>query len=341
MREDGERSARLDRREQERAILRMIYDGEKVTDVVDRERPDFALQIQGNPRPVGVEVTQIFPSEAHARMYLLPGYLQDLWDGGDHRHKADRKILQVERVTVRTKEGQIKSENLPVVMTQTPTEVGRNDALAEALRRKAAACYDDSEFSHINLIVYDWFRLSFDASNYSTEQLFSPEVKEQLRASPFREVFLVTGNTAVDADADGKKRPAWVVLPLRMILLVSEYFLALQGLHKHAPAEAYNDESEAAEVVADYLVNRRAIGRVVAHEKRPLVLLGSAAIGLVPEWHLDMLDYQDFPTDMLVEFETQGALPDELAQRIGEFAESNFFVSGYHVPANEPAAPKA
>src|SRR5687767_1964051 len=69
------------KRAHETAILKMAYDLDTFHRVVDQERPDFALTRFEDDMPFGVEVTQLFVSQSHARMHLVNGYLHQLWSG--------------------------------------------------------------------------------------------------------------------------------------------------------------------------------------------------------------------------------------------------------------------
>lgn len=75
---DSSRDASEHQRDHERTILEMAYDVNAFHSVVPRERPDFALQFRDGDLPFGVEITQLFPDESHARPNLVDGYAQQL-----------------------------------------------------------------------------------------------------------------------------------------------------------------------------------------------------------------------------------------------------------------------
>lgn len=209
----------------ERAILGMVYDVPELDHWEHRDRPDFAIWTPSSDRAVGVEVTQIFPSESHARLQFIDGYLESLWQGGPHRHRDDVTTLHSARVSIHSQDGVLKNEDVPVVLTASPTEEDRRRALYEALKAKTWREYPTQIFRHINLIVLDWFGLKFDASEYSTDQLFDTDLKDLLRRCAFHEVFFLLESTKSQESGSRRDEVRYVYLRLVELFLTSEYFL--------------------------------------------------------------------------------------------------------------------
>ena len=108
------------KRAQETAILEMAYNLADFARVEPRERPDFALSRTVGATAFGVEITQIFPNESHARLNLVSGYHHRLWSGGAHLHKRDVRILQSVTVGITDKDGNVKQTGVPAIITETP-----------------------------------------------------------------------------------------------------------------------------------------------------------------------------------------------------------------------------
>ena len=89
----------VDKRANERSILRTVYDVAEFEEILESERPDFLLR-RAAADVFGVEVTEIFATEADARAANHPEYLAELFEGGRYKHSADKKLLPVVRVPV-------------------------------------------------------------------------------------------------------------------------------------------------------------------------------------------------------------------------------------------------
>jgi hypothetical protein len=204
--------------ERERAGLDQVYRAQEFEALHYSDRPDFVLRHRGAATAFGVEVTELYETEADARAELVPGYISDLLAGGRHMHKEDPLVLKVEKVQLHDKDGNLKAADLPAIIRQIPSAHEHARAIAEVVRRKTqqASGYRQ-DLSHLNLLIVDRLvaqRRPGDA--YPTNELLVPDLKEALVASPFREVFLVSTH-----------REWRLYRPLQMLLLVESFELFL------------------------------------------------------------------------------------------------------------------
>lgn len=158
------------------------------------------------------EVTQIFPTESHARLRFIDGYMESLWRGDPHRHRDDVVALRVARASIHSRDGVLKDDDVPVIMAGAATDDDRRRALYEAVRTKDAKGYPSHGYRHVNLVVLDWFGLEFDASEYSAHQLFGPGLKELLRRCAFNEIFFVLEDTTSRGVESRTRQPRYVLL---------------------------------------------------------------------------------------------------------------------------------
>ena len=202
--------------ERERAGLDQVYRANEFEWLHHGDRPDFVLRHRGADAAFGVEVTELYETEADARAQLYPAYIGDLLAGGSHMHKHDTSVLKVEKVQLQDKDGNLKAADLPAIIRQLPSADQHARAIADLLRRKAEQARGYREdLSHVNLLIVD--RLGAQrrrGDTYSTNELLVADLKEALVASPFREVFLAS------MDDDWR-----VYRPLQMLFLIESFEL--------------------------------------------------------------------------------------------------------------------
>jgi len=325
------------KRAQETAILEMAYDLSRFHCVTPRERPDFALTHRADNKPFGVEVTQLFIHESQARFNLIPGYAHRLWSGGSHLHKKDLKVLQSVTVEVRDKDGNVRHADLPAVILETPGVAAFRSGLCEVIRTKAAKGYDSNEFTHLNLVILDWFHLKFDASEYLTDQFFDDDVRAALRVSPFREVFLIIYTTvsAKDDDSDEPARPDARIIPLQQLLAMERFYVTGHVIDKECDG-TLRDVAELNRLTIDHVSRVQGYGEPVECEGR-LFLRYRGTLIEVGEQGMQVRDSADYelPDYPIV------AIPDrmepEVAERVTEEANANVFGCGFAQPANRPS----
>ncbi len=211
----------LAKRQREQIILRMVYNEDEFEVVDHRDAPDFSLK-RHSSEPFGVEVTEIYETESHARAINRPEYVGELLAGGRHIHKDDLSVLDVVYASITSPEGVTKQENVPVIINERPTSEQRAQALAEAITSKSAkfTSYEGS-FSHVNLIILDHFDLRQNqGSRYATEDLLTGDVRNALLVAPFREIHLISEF----------KNGRHACRPLRLLLLLEQFELYIGAL---------------------------------------------------------------------------------------------------------------
>ncbi|MCU1647583.1 MAG: hypothetical protein JWN03_7858 [Nocardia sp.] len=324
------------KRIQERITLEFVYRPGDFVLIEERERPDFALHGHEVREPFGVEITQLFPNETYARLHAMPGYMESLWDKTRSPIKEDAAILDVQDVVVRDQDGKTKYEGLPAIIAKPHSREDFHMRLAEVIEDKSGKRYDFTGFSHANLVVLDWFRMDFNASDYSTDALFNERVREALRATPFREVHLLLydlgsgreGTTSAGPDESPEspthaKQPALMRVPLKQLLLVEQFFAAYGAIGGYLAEDPSLDHGIAHlnRLTCDFVSRCLRVGTVVVLDGFPRVRFGASAIGL-SEGGVTVIDDQDFPIEQaeIVEIvermpvEREAELSDQIAQ---------------------------
>jgi hypothetical protein len=281
------------KRSQETAILEMVYDPAEFHTVVPSERPDFLLQHWPSARPFGVEVTQLFPSESHARLNLIPGYMHRLWSGEPHMTRKDVKILKSIKVTVSDKDGNVKQTDLPAILTEQLSVAEFRRQLANAILAKSDKGYDPAGFTHVNLIILDWFHLDFDPNKYRTERLFNDDVRSALRDGPFREVYLVVSVTERAPESETNERVAsFRVVPLQMLLALERMFCTGHVIAEKASA-LVADVEHLNWLTIDHVTRVQGYGAMVLHEGRPFLHYKASLLEISDEG-LQVRDLRDY-----------------------------------------------
>lgn len=210
----------MNRRQRERAILRIVYKESEFQSVVQQESPDFVLQ-RVDTEPFGVEITELFDTESDARTVIHPTYISDLLSGEPPMHRDDAAVLGVSEVTIRGPDGKEKASGVPAIIRPLASVEERAGILAGTVDKKQrkAASYAGG-LSHVNLIVMDRSDESWSPESLNIGELLIPDLRDELRRTRFREVFFVTRTR-------GRGR---FYVPLRMVLLVSELYLFGEAL---------------------------------------------------------------------------------------------------------------
>src|SRR5229473_6964619 len=142
--------------ERERAGFDQVYRAQEFESLQHSDRPDFVLRPRGADAAFGVEVTELYETEADARAETHPGYISDLLAGGPHMHKHDASVLRVEKVQLQDREGNLKAADLPAIIRSKPSADEHARAIAELLRRKTKqATGYRKDLSHVNLLIID------------------------------------------------------------------------------------------------------------------------------------------------------------------------------------------
>jgi len=299
----------MDKKAEERAVLRMVYDEQAFARVDKSERPDFLLQYPSVPTPFGVEITQLYFTEADARLRNVPGYMQQLWAGGDYRHKDDKKVFRATKMQV-IRDGVVRATDVPGIFRELPpVAVYARQIAASIMEKSAEASGYQSGLSHVNLIVIDREnRLRELHREHLFRHIFIPEVNEAVARTLFREIFLITGVR------DGSQ----VVIPMRQALLMAEYWLFADVVRARLPELEVESDREVLEWFAAYL-RLKGIPATIndATEDPAEVFLGNSGLCISGEETAAIHDHADYPLPCGTE-----RTPDEV--RLGKFLDDDF-----------------
>jgi hypothetical protein len=320
------------RHAQERATLEMAYDLDRFFEVVPRERPDFALRSAAADAPFGVEVTQLFPTESDARLNLVHGYAHHLWSGGEHMHKDDVRELQSVKVTITSEDGTVR-KGVPAIIGPSPTLATFRSALARAIDEKSRASYDLADFSHCNLVILDWFSLSFDPRQYTTDRFFDEDVRAALEEAPFREVLLIV---SASSDSDGDAPMPFRIVPLQQLLAMERMYVTGRMVAQVVD-EAIAKVAEVNAFAIDHLVRVQGFGEAVMLDGRPFlryrdILLEWAESGMQVREPAEVV-YSNRPKANLM-----AQLAPEAESEVSARVCENVFGCGYTRPANRPTS---
>lgn len=324
------------KRAQESAILEMAYDLSGFVRIEPGERPDFALARANNETPFGVEITQLFPNESHARLNLVHGYHHRLWSGGTHLHKSDVKALQSMTVDIRDKYGNVKQTGVPVILTETPGLDAFRAKLCDAISEKTAKGYSVEKLTHLNLIILDWFNLPFDPTGFLTDRFFDDEVRASLRDSPFREVFLLIAST-IEAEESGTDEAGhpYHVIQLQQLLAMERVYVTGHVIDEEHRGRM-SDVTHLNELVIDHVSRVQGYGKPVEREGRLMLRYGCSTLE-IGDQGMQVLDHQDFPVDDFPAAETTDRMEPDVEERVTERANANVLESGYAHRANRPS----
>lgn len=209
----------MNKADREFSILRTIYDDSRFASVAHSDRPDFILQHHHANESFGIEVTELYETESHARATYHPEYIGELLNGGQHMHRDDLKNLAVSTVDIFCSDGSRKHTGVPAILRRTPSLEQRMKAVADVLCRKDASADEyRADLDHINLIILDRFGSgSALDEGFSTADVFIPELRSALLRTKFREAFLVS------TEPEGRQ----VYRPLQMLLLLESFYMFL------------------------------------------------------------------------------------------------------------------
>ena len=196
-------------------MFNAVYRSRMPARVFPNERPDFLVRLAAESAEFGVEVTEFFDSEVEARLQRLPGYVGELLDGGDIRHKEDRRHLTVDKVSLRDADGTVRHSDVPAVIRQVPNLETCSRKVADLIRAKNTRLGDvPCSLSHVNLIVADRTGLLTHLEPASFYQLYSgPELRQAVRCCKFREVYFVTSFKTGEA-----------YVPLKLLVTLASLF---------------------------------------------------------------------------------------------------------------------
>lgn len=160
--------------------------------VATTERPD--LQVLVDTHSVfGVEVTEVFEHDSHARLLNIPNYLTHLASGGRARHKDDLTELAVTAAdshTDKSSDSEGSGGGVTLTFSGTPQHF---DKIAVAVESKSALCDTYEYVTHgFALVIADHIPLLFDpTAKIPARMVLTPKLRRALFASSFFEIYLL------------------------------------------------------------------------------------------------------------------------------------------------------
>jgi hypothetical protein len=280
---------RVTKEQTERMIFDAVYDSANFVEVEHRDRPDFIIYRRANREmPFGVEITELFDDESHARLQNISGYFEELIAGKPHRHKDDMDELKVEKMKILDPDGNPKGEFMGIFqpVTGRPT---LPTMLADRISSKNenVTAYLSAGLTHVNLIVHDRTHQperpkrneAFPARTY-----LSAESKRTLSRCAFNEVHVIS------RDSDGNE----VVRGLRALAMVEAAYTMGQAGKKAAPPTIdYSDEDVHLLFIAACARQGLALDYVVDSEGIR-AQFGGISVQFTEE-HIRLLDRTNFP----------------------------------------------
>jgi hypothetical protein len=312
----------MDKKTKEKSILEMVYGKDRFDEIIAGENPDFKIRNKHQCDFFGVEVTELYYSEAYARLDNIPGYFTEILDNKQYRHKKDTKDLEVKQFTLlsdgkpdRQVEG-ILQELLPVShYIQTVIDIINN-------KNARTQCYKQG-LTHVNLIINDMENrlVTLPLSDFYNK-FFIPNLRVSLCKSTFREVYFITS-------LEANKR---VYFPLKMLFLISELYLFDGALKHYYPTLDLKSPKEELALFAYYLSQIGINEIYVSDEADGLELIyGNSGVILTDERGMVIRDHADYQLPNSASHYTgenlHGLTDDAFKTHIKEFACNNTFVT--------------
>lgn len=306
----------------ERKILKMIYDEDRFEYVRESESPDFRLRCPNEKADFDVEVTEFYYSESDARITNIPTYLSELFGGSEHRHKDDVDSLKVEKMTL-VRSGGTREETIDGIMRKLPETSEYVQMIATVISKKDKKLVGYSpNLSHVNLIILDHGkRLITTSPDYFYKLFFNRELQDVLAQTGFREIFFVT---LLKSD----KR---VYVPLKLLFLLSEFYLFYWARHEHEPDKEYESLRAELALFIEFMHRRGISIALTGNGGNGIELLWSNYGILLDDSHVTIKDYADYslPRNVKPSDQCNYRLPLEpsFLEYLKEFTDRNTFVA--------------
>lgn len=323
----------MDRKQRERAILNMVYSKDRIDEVIAGENPDFKIRNKHQQNFFGVEITELYYSESNARLDNIQGYLGEILDGNQFRHRKDIKNLAVQQFTLQS-DGK-PDQQVEGIMQKFPSVSDYIQMVVDVINRKSTRIQDYIEgLTHVNLIIHDIGRRLIRIPRSDFYQIFfTPSLRAALRDSEFSEIFFIT---TLEKNAD-----RWVYIPLKMLLFVSQLCMfdgVLQRYYHHLNVRTPKEELS---LFACYLYQIGTKGIYISDTAGDFeVIYGKYGVILTDEKGLTVRDYADYPlpqSAMLFTDKDKGTFIDDAFEKnVSEFAHENTFEGGFVFDVTNP-----
>jgi hypothetical protein len=215
-------------KEREREFFDHVYGFNIPYEILEHEGPDF-LVLLSEEQSIGVEVTEFYSDQTHARLQNIEGYSLDLLRGSKNVYRADKHRLQVAKANYTKTTGE-EIKNISVLLHESPGLKCSLENLERSITTKASKAGEYlSKCAKVDLIVHDSssaFR--FDAFEELMKPLLRFIDKDTLFTTKLREIFIITT----------RKDKEKVVIPLKLNFFLAdcvafEHLLLKQGKKTH------------------------------------------------------------------------------------------------------------
>jgi len=271
----------------QRKILDYIYKDIPGLQIKRNERPDFRLKYKYLKNYFGVEVTEFYFDETSARLKNIPEYLDDLLNDKKYLHKKDRKALEIEKVTIISKNGENKGEP-EAVIHKLPSLSSCQEKIIQIINDKNKKYYEyDKTLQHINLIIYDSEGFLFRIRTKDFYNIiYTRNIIESIITSNFREIYFIT---RVEKD----KR---IYFPLKMILFLSRIYAFRSFINNQYPNKKEYDDEEYYRYFIEFLDYQgfKDIKITKNQNKTTEIVYGNIGFYIKDGEKVMLKDYQDF-----------------------------------------------
>jgi hypothetical protein len=250
------------KKKREREILGLIYSRNNYKAITAGENPDFEIKLKGGNLKFGVEITEFYYSESHARINNIPGYAVDIINKEGYRHKDDPKLLEVGDFTLIPGDNRKAQEKIKGILSKLPHKDEYISKIAELIEKKSQR-FDDYVvgLNHVNLIIYDSENrltgIPYDSFHF---YFFNSRIEKALVNSDFREIYLIT-------EIGPFPSPKKIYIPLKMLFLVAEVYRLNYIVFNHYQKAINRLSEKEPQLVAEYLKWRGA--KVVLYKTEP------------------------------------------------------------------------
>ncbi|WP_447771866.1 hypothetical protein [Pseudomonas kilonensis] len=185
------------KKDREQEILSRVFEEGKSLKIADSERPDFILEysdsVYGDTK-VGVEITELYVDETAARLMNMPNYAKRVMDG-EYVHKEDKEKLVPKDIIYFGKAYDFKPFKTKLLPNPNYAIADFRKSLLESLRDKKERYKKyRADLPQHCLVIYDSFGfMKKHKREQFTNDILSTEILQELRKSPFSEIYFVSG----------------------------------------------------------------------------------------------------------------------------------------------------
>lgn len=178
----------------EKNLFDLTYPHFQMVVVTPSEAPDFLCYID-NDLILGVEITELFKNEGHARLKKIPEYGHQLLQSKKYKHRLDKKFINVTTAKIKNPDDNLEIE-IPVIfepgMSAKEIMVCLNSTIGKKCKKGKDYLRSAPE---IDLIIHDASEIFSSVDRQAIFRTLSLHLDRSLLPSPFREIFLVTKNS--------------------------------------------------------------------------------------------------------------------------------------------------